>query len=90
MLATGEYGMGYEAVKRMHAQEFELNWALQQAVIKAAKSQADGSSGASVRRTLALEESGKLDALPGAIQPFDPERATPEEFAAWLAKTYPN
>lgn len=88
--------MGYEAVKRMHVQEFEMNWAIQQAVIKIAKSHAEGSSDASVRRTLALEASGKIDVLPGATgtpgvnQPFDPERATPEEFAAWLAKNYPN
>lgn len=82
--------MGYGEVKQMHAAEFELNWAIQQAVITSINSQADKSSDASVRRTLSLEERGLLDAVPGTPQPFDPEHATPEEFAAWLAKTYPN
>lgn len=83
LLATGERGLGWEAVQRITgAAEFARLEYVQRRLLQAATD--DG------RKAIGRERA-EATALQWVAQPvpplaaFDPETATPEERAAWLA-----
>jgi hypothetical protein len=85
LLATGERGLGWDAVRRLSFQEFELLWAIQQRVLeRAAADTSDATNPAiSARRAIQMEKMGVT--MPEVLtRPFDPETATPDEIAAWM------
>ncbi len=83
LLATGERGLGWEAVRRITSSaEFTLLEYLQTRVLQ---SQTDDGKRA-IRLDQAAEAAVALEHAPVAPPPvIDPETATPAEVAAWQA-----
>lgn len=83
LLATGERGLGWDAVSRMTLHEFETCWMIQQAVLTAA----DEDARKSRAQTRAVERAIDLERWPSAPMPavtLDPERMTTAELEQWI------
>lgn len=91
MLATGERGIGYQAVfgdKPLTWAEFEELSYYQQRALQAASDEGRDD----IRLSITSRKLDELEALEEQIvarqetEVFDPERMTPEQVAAWIAR----
>lgn len=92
LLATGERGIGYQAVfgdKPLSWAEFEEFSYYQQRILLASTEEGrnDIQLSLTARRLDEIEaREAQIEQMQASEPAFDPERMTPEEIAAWMAR----